>query len=192
MFKGRLEVGAPISYDTGDPNPTGEPPPPSRRDLRRSERDRERVREALQGFSQMMSDTLTSDDDLPELPRRRRPSDRQLRKAREALERFAEQIQAQMGTDVPELQGPEDWPDRFDPRDIQAPSSSESPAYGALKGAERGFSRSPEQGTDAQGPWAPITEEPDPYARRRYRARTEPVARPNPLRVLVHWVLTHR
>jgi len=191
MFKGRLEVGAPIPYETGDPNATGEPPPPSRRDLRRSERDRERVREALQGFSQMMSDTLTSDDELPELPRGRRPSDRQLRKAREALERFAEQIQAQMGTDVPELQGAEDWPDPFDEGVIQAAGGSEAAAYGSQQGAEPGSSRSPELEPGAQGPGTPITEEPDPYARRRYRARKEPVARPNPLRVLVHWVLTH-
>jgi ElaB/YqjD/DUF883 family membrane-anchored ribosome-binding protein len=186
MFKGRLEVGAPLSYESGDPHATGEPAPPSRRDLRRSERDRERVREALQGFSQMMSDTLTSSDELPELPRGRRPSDRQLRKAREALERFAEQIQAQMGTDVPELQGAEDGPDSFDEGDIQAPGGSEAAAYGSQQGAERSSSRSPEL-----EPGAPITEEPDPYARRRFRARTEPVARPNPLRVLVHWVLTH-
>jgi hypothetical protein len=139
----------------------------------------------------MMSDTLTSDDELPELPRGRRPSDRQLRKAREALERFAEQIQAQMGTDVPELQGAEDWPDPFDEGVIQAAGGSEAAAYGSQQGAEPGSSRSPELEPGAQGPGTPITEEPDPYARRRYQARKEPVARPNPLRVLVHWVLTH-
>jgi len=57
------------------------------------------VKEALEPFSAIVSDSYAGydpDADSQHQPRGRRPSARQLRQAREALERFAAQIQRDM------------------------------------------------------------------------------------------------
>ncbi|MBU6355038.1 MAG: hypothetical protein KGQ81_08760, partial [Cyanobacteria bacterium REEB498] len=186
MFKGRLEVGAPVPQ-AGDEGPyPQELPAPTLREQRRSQRDRERVREALKGFSQMVSDSLTPEEQLPEVPLARRPSARQLRKAREALERFAEQIQEQMGTDVPELQTAEPLLDPLAPLEAQQGEAGAAAPAGQPE-AVAGPARSP----------VPAGRRPSdgelgaPYPRRGYRTPSAPPVRPNPIRVFVHWVLTH-
>jgi len=66
---------------------------------RRGERDRRRVKEALERFSATVSYSYASydpDADPQRQPRVRQPSARQLRLARQALERFAAQIQRDM------------------------------------------------------------------------------------------------
>ncbi len=187
MFKGRLEVGAPVPQTLEEGPYAQEPPPPTLREQRRSQRDRERVREALKGFSQMVSDSLTPEEQLPEVPQGRRPSARQLRKAREALERFAEQIQEQMGTDVPELGFDEPLPDPLAPfegqpgeeRSAASPGGPSEPIPQAAGG--QGPSGRPPSGGELAVP----------YPHRGYRTPTAPPVRPNPVRVFVHWVLTH-
>lgn len=66
----------------------------TKKEVRRLQRDHERVRIALEQFARMVSD-YESDEAFhgtPE-PRRRQPSQRQLRQAREALTRFAQQFE---------------------------------------------------------------------------------------------------
>ena len=88
------EPGA--GWDYEDFFPDTQPTPAQKR---RGERDRRRVKEALERFSATVSYSYASydpDADPNSQPRVRQPSARQLRLARQALERFAAQIQCDM------------------------------------------------------------------------------------------------
>lgn len=83
-------------WDYEDFFPDSQPTPAQKR---RGERDRRRVKEALERFSATVSYPYAGyepDADPQPQPRVRQPSARQLRLARQALERFAAQIQRDM------------------------------------------------------------------------------------------------
>ena len=151
-------------WDYEDAFPDAVPTPAQKR---RSERDRRRVKEALERFSATVSDSYAGydpDADAQRQPQGRRPSARQLRQAREALERFAAQIQHDMA----------------DPHALE----------------DEAFKTSADQGLlGSGGPRDPGRRGPDRAeieAAQSYAATPRPgVRQPNPLRVLIHWVITH-
>jgi len=158
-------------WDYEDAFPDSLPTPAQKR---RGERDRRRVKEALERFSATVSDSYAGydpDADVQRQPRGRRPSARQLRQAREALERFAAQIQEDMAD--PNAFLDDDFQDSADqgvlgsggPRDPgrRAPEDADLEAGRPGYGATPGYAATPGPG----------------------------VRQPNPLQVLIHWVKTH-
>jgi hypothetical protein len=103
-----IEEGA-IADDPSGPEPTA-------KEVRRSARDRERMRIAMQNFARMAGDYDQSPPlrppDVDSGRRVRRPSRRQLRQHREAMERFALQFQQGEVGDSPTPQE-QDHPDLF-------------------------------------------------------------------------------
>jgi hypothetical protein len=114
-FKG-VQAIEPLSSEEGAmaDDPSG--PEPTPKEMRRSARDHERMRIAMENFARMAGDY---DQTSPLLPpdgdsgrRVRRPSRRQLRQHREAMERFALQFQQGEGGDSTTPQE-QDHPDLF-------------------------------------------------------------------------------
>jgi len=134
----------------------------------RGERDRRRVKEALERFSATVSDSYAGydpDADVQRQPRGRRPSARQLRQAREALERFAAQIQEDMAD--PNAFLDDDFQDSAD----QGVLGSGGPRDPGGRGREAADLEAGLPGYAATPPRRGL--------------------RPNPLQVLIHWVKTH-
>jgi len=152
-------------WDYEDVFPDSQPTPAQKR---RGERDRRRVKEALERFSATVSDSYAGydpDADVQRQPRGRRPSARQLRQAREALERFAAQIQHDMA----------------DPNALRDDNFQDSADQGGLgSGSPRDPGR---RGPDDADREAGLPG----YAATPSRGGL----RPNPLQVLIHWVKTH-
>lgn len=173
LFRGGQNVSVTSLLDEPEPGLDYEDvfpdPVPTPAQKRRSERDRRRVKEALEGFSATVSDSYAGYDpdaaDPYRQPRGRRPSARQLRQARQALERFAAQIR----------------------HDMADPNAHEDEAL--RDGADQGLFGS-------GGPRDPGRRGPDDAeieaAIPGYAVAPRPgVRRPNPLKVMIRWVMTH-
>ena len=156
------------------------------RELRRQQRDRERVRIAMEQFARMVSDYEPADAGYgSEASRRSGPSQRQLRLAREALERFAQQFEQDLA--VSDELEPGVHPMGFeDPDASPAPPTAAGAGVPAAEATSGTAQQAPEPGGEGQptlrpsGP--PPISAPSPQPLR---------SGGHPLRRLVDWLITH-
>lgn len=158
----------------------------SPREVRRQQRDRERVRNAMEQFARMVSDYEPAEGEggPPQGRRRRGPSQRQLRKAREALERFAKQFEEDMA--VAEAEAAEAEMTPVSPLGFEDPAAADGgvPLPGVVLGdasAAGGGEGSGPEGPDGPSalPQAPLPLPPP-----------QPESR-NPLRRALDWLVDH-
>jgi len=160
-------------------------PAPTEEDIRRQERDLQRVRIAMARFGRSVSgmDSALYEHITGGIDRRRPrgPSPRQLRLAREALERFGNQFQEDLGVPKPLDEGVDHL--GFDPADYER----EPWEYELPQGPEDDLSGAPADAQELQAssrpttmiPRYPLEEPPPPPPRRR-----------GPLDRVLDWLIT--
>ncbi|MEB3185013.1 MAG: hypothetical protein VKM97_03920 [Cyanobacteriota bacterium] len=201
MFGGEVAAGSygeelePGQEEQGYPEPTLSP-----RQLRRQQRDRERVRQAMEQFARMVSDYEPGYGELSGGRRSRGPSQRQLRKAREALERFAQQFEENMGGEADPAVPASPLGFEIASAGRPAPGQADRPAGPAAAAAQPGTPAAEEPGfAERPAPGPPLPVQPDREAwLRSEELPPPPLAGPrlprrprNPLRRLINWFINH-